>query len=83
MFENWIICDVDGIKQNPDLNIRGVCGDYDGKNGSSILSSMMDIKYKKTIHAKKLYKYVDPARGIAYSHSYRLFCETINKLICL
>ena len=83
MFENWIICDVDGIKKNPDLNICGVCGDYDGRNGCSILSSMMDIKYKKTVHAKKLYKYVEPDRGMTYSNSYRLFCETINNLIAL
>lgn len=83
MFENWIICDVEGIQNNPNLKINGKSDDYDGRNGCSVLSSMMEIKYKKTVHAKKLYKYVEPHRGALYSNSYKIFCETVNCLIAL
>lgn len=83
MFENWIICDIEGIKNNPEIKISGESGDYDGRNGCSILSSMMEIKYKKTVHAKKLYKYVEPKRGITFSNSYKTFCETIDYLVNL
>lgn len=81
MFENWIISDIEGIQKNPEIVIKGNSDFYDGQNGCSILSSMMEVIYKKTIHAKKLYKYVEPERGTAYSESYRLFYETIKRLI--
>ena len=80
MFENWIICDVDGIKHNKLIKITGDQEQYDGRNGSSILSSMMEIKYKKTTHAKVLYKCVDPNIGIVNSPSYKQFYEKIMEL---
>lgn len=80
MFENWIICDVEGIKNNKLINIKGEQEQYDGRNGSHILSSMMEIKYKKTTHAKVLYKCVNPNVGTVNSPSYKQFYEKIIEL---
>lgn len=78
MFENWIVADIDGIKQSI-IKIKGEQQNYDGKNGSSVLRNMMgEVKYLKTTHAKILYKQVRGFVASQNSPSFKLFFDTIQ-----
>ncbi len=56
MFENWIVSDIDGIKDKHDFIIESAKQDsFDGKSGISILKQIMEIPYKKTLHGPKLF----------------------------
>ncbi|BEG98383.1 hypothetical protein [Bacteroides sedimenti] len=81
MFENWIISDVEGIKSNSLIKNDCMQMYYDGKNGSCVLKNIMKEKYKKTVHAQALYKYVNSEVGMKYSPSYSNFISTIYELI--
>lgn len=81
MFENWIVCDVEGIKSHELIKDDSEQKNYEGMNGASILNGMMTEKYKKTVHAKILHKQVDSSRGPMYSTSYSIFTSTVIKLI--
>ncbi len=81
MFENWIVCDIEGLKSNAFIKKEAKQDFYDGKNGSSILKHIMSTKYKKTVHAKLLHKCVNTDIGIRYSPSYDGFIKTINILV--
>lgn len=83
MFENWIVADVEGIKASKLLKEDAEQDYYDGQNGASILDDMMVEKYKKTVDAQNLFKYVDSERGKVFSASFnefmRVFDELLNK----
>lgn len=81
MFENWIVCDVNGIKSHELIKDDSEQKIYEGLNGSSILNGMMTEKYKKTVHAKMLHKQVDSSRGSSNSSSYSNFTSTMAELI--
>lgn len=81
MFENWIICDVESIKENNTLiNANVVQLEYDGRNGTSELQKIMTTKYKKTVHAKMLYKKTKDDASILNSPSYKNFLDNFNRL---
>lgn len=79
MFENWIISDVEGIKQSKIINENAKQDYYDGKNGANILGGMMEYKYKKTRDAQNLFKYVNKDIGISNSPSFRAFIEVLEE----
>lgn len=81
MFENWIVCDVQGIKSHELIKDDSKQEIYEGMNGASILNEMMTEKYKKTVHAKILYKQIDSSRGTMHSQSYSIFTNTVIELI--
>ena len=81
MFENWIISDVEGIKQSAIIIDSAKQDYYDGKNGASILDGMMEFKYKKTRDAQNLFKYVNKEIGISNSPSFRTFIEVLEELL--
>ena len=81
MFENWIVCDLENIKSSK-LIKDGVAQDfYDVQNGSSLLNGMMTCPYKKTVHAKMLFKKVRDDVGRSYSPSYSNFMTSIEKIL--
>ena len=56
MFENWIVSDIDGIKDKHDFIVEAATQDFfDGKSGTSTLKHIMAIPYKKTQHGPKLF----------------------------
>jgi hypothetical protein len=82
MFENWIISDIEGIKNSNGL----ISGDakqayFDGKNGSSELKKIMTTKYKKTVHAKQLFKKTRDVESVKNSDSYNNFIIKFNELV--
>jgi hypothetical protein len=79
MFENWIIADVEGIKQRRDLvKPSARQAGFDGKNGVGVLKSIMKVPYKKVQHAPALFKSVSFQRAIMNSPSFRLFAEALG-----
>ncbi|MDP2388622.1 MAG: hypothetical protein Q8M29_19780 [Bacteroidota bacterium] len=81
MFENWIVSDVEGIKDGNSLIHAGaVQKDFDGKNGTSELQKLMTTKYKKTVHAKLLYKKTDDERSANNSSSFKSFIDSFHQL---
>jgi hypothetical protein len=79
MFENWIIADVEGIKQCEDLvKSSAKQTGFDGKNGTRVLKSIMKVPYKKTQHGPALFKHVSFQRAIMNSPSFRLFAEELG-----
>ena len=82
MFENWIISDIEGIKNCSEIQIEGECGKYDGKNGAVILSGMIKgKKYIKTTDAHRLFKKVRKDIGPQYSPSFQSFISTLDNLL--
>lgn len=81
MFENWIVADVEGIKASKLLKEDAEQDYYDGQNGASILDDMMVEKYKKTVDAQNLFKYVDSERGKKFSASFNEFMRVFNELL--
>ncbi|MBF0537009.1 MAG: DUF4276 family protein, partial [Nitrospirae bacterium] len=78
-FENWIVADIEGIKNRQDLIHQDNEQDnFEGRNGAAILKKIMLGKYKKTTHADLLFNCVrfDVARD--NSTSFAIFCSTIN-----
>lgn len=81
MFENWIISDVVGIRENHTLIKANVIQEvFEGKNGTSELQKLMRTKYKKTVHAKLLYKKTRDLTSIQNSLSYKMFMDNFNEL---
>ena len=81
MFENWIISDVEGIKSCTDLIKEDRIQDkFDGRNGSSELQKIMKTKYKKTVHAKKLFKNTREEESMNNSPSFEKFQTVFNEL---
>lgn len=79
MFENWIVADVEGIKDKQELiRTDSIQQDYDGKSGTTILKNMMIGKYKKTFHAETLFKAVNIERAKINSPSFNSFCEQLD-----
>lgn len=80
MFENWIISDIENIKKSQLIDVGLKQYLYDGQNGSVILSKSManGLTYKKTVHAKKLFNYVDVNVGITNSPSFNKFILTVK-----
>lgn len=82
MFENWIISDIDGIKSCTDLiKEDSVQGKYDGKNGSSELQKTMKTRYKKSVHAKQLFKKTREVESVKNSPSFEKFQTVFNELV--
>lgn len=78
MFENWIIADVEGIMQKGKLVYDKVVQEaYDGRNGARILDGMMSVKYKKTTHARMLFKLVRFLRAKSNSSSFKSFYDAV------
>ncbi|MBF0336450.1 MAG: DUF4276 family protein [Nitrospirae bacterium] len=78
-FENWIVADIEGIKNRQELILQHNNQDnFEGRNGVAILERIMLKKYKKTTHAEILFNCVrfDVARK--NSKSFDLFCSAIN-----
>ena len=79
MFENWIIADVEGIKQCEDLvKSSAKQTSFDGKNGTMVLKSIMKVPYKKTQHGPALFKHVSFQRAVMNSPSFRFFAEEVG-----
>jgi len=79
MFENWIVADVEGIKQCENLvksSARQAA--FDGRNGTMVLKSLMKVPYKKIQHAPTLFKRVSFQRAIHNSRSLCLFTEELG-----
>ena len=56
MFENWIVSDIEGIKNNVELIDQSATQQhYDGTSGATILKRIMKTNYRKTIHGPKLF----------------------------
>ncbi|PRY10121.1 hypothetical protein CLV24_11538 [Pontibacter ummariensis] len=81
MFENWIVCDIEGIRASKFINDDAIQDYYDGKNGASILDKLMNTQYKKTVHGPLLFKSIREEVGIAYSNSFNDFIECLRTLI--
>lgn len=82
MFENWIISDIDGIKSCSDLIKEDSTQDkFDGKNGSSELQKNMKTRYKKTVHAKELFKKTRDEESANNSPSFDKFQTVFNDLM--
>ncbi len=81
MFENWIVSDIEGIKSCSDLIIDESLQDkFDGKNGSSELQKCMKTRYKKTVHAKQLFKKTREEESANHSPSFEKFQMIFNEL---
>lgn len=81
MFENWIVADIEGIKSCNDLVNNNCSQDFfDGKNGSFELQKCMSIRYKKTVHAKQLFKKTRETESSIYSTSFHKFYKTFIEL---
>lgn len=79
MFENWIIADVEGIKQCEKLVKSSARQEaFDGKHGTGKLESIMKVPYKKLQHGPALFKRVSFQRAIMNSPSFRLFAEALG-----
>lgn len=83
MFENWIISDIEGIKNSNRIIAEAKQDFYDGKNGANVLNRIMISNYKKTVDAQFLFKYVNTQIGITNSPSFCKFITTLNKLLSL
>lgn len=82
MFENWIISDVEGIKDNTSLiDSNSIQQIFDGKNGASELNKMMKVKYKKTVHAQILFKHVRDSVSELNSASYKRFIACFKHML--
>jgi len=81
MFENWIISDVISIKaNNPLIDPNANQKKFDGKNGTSELQKIMTTKYKKTVHAKDLFKKTEDLASSQNSSSYNYFRQNFDEL---
>lgn len=81
MFENWIISDIEGIKKDNILIKHSASQEnFDGKNGTSVLKSLMTERYKKTVHAKLFFKKTRDHISEENSSSYKNFIECFNYL---
>ena len=81
MFENWIVCDVEGIKENSSLiNSSANQLNFEGKNGAAELQKIMTTKYKKTVHAKLVYKKTRDNISAMNSSSFKIFIDSFNNL---
>lgn len=81
MFENWIVSDIEGIKENnPLIAENAIQVESEGRNGTNELQKIMTEKYKKTVHAKMFYKKTRDEISSNNSLSYRTFIDTFNEL---
>ena len=79
MFENWIIADVEGIKIRAELIKQSARQNYyDGQSGCTVLKRIMNIKYKKVLHAPILFKAVEMSRAKDNSPSFNRFFISVN-----
>lgn len=82
MFENWIVSDIEGIKSCKDLIIdSSIQEKFDGKNGASMLKKYMKTGYKKTTHAKQLFKKTRDEESVNNSPSFEKFQKIFNELM--
>lgn len=83
MFENWIVSDVEGIKASKLIKDDAEQDYFDGQNGASVLNGIMVEKYKKTVDAQNLFKYVNSEKGKVFSPSFnefmKVFADLLNK----
>ncbi len=81
MFENWIVSDVEGIKENNTLiKAEASQAEFEGKNGTSELQNIMTTRYEKTVHAKMFYKKTRDNISGDNSSSFKLFIDNFNDL---
>jgi len=81
MFENWIVSDMDGITISNALIKTDTKQElFDGKNGSSVLQNVMTTKYKKTVHAKQLFKKTREDESRKNSPSFNNFLNIFKEL---
>ncbi len=81
MFENWIVSDVEGVKENNTfIKADATQAAFEGKNGTSELQSIMTTKYKKTVHAKIFYKKTRDNVNGDNSSSFKIFIDNFNVL---
>lgn len=81
MFENWIVSDVEGIKNNNSLINQDSKQDFfDGKNGAKLIGNMMVSKYKKTVHGPFLFKKTRHDISCQHSPSFKIFIECFNDM---
>lgn len=79
MFENWIVSDVDSIKEHNDMIDQDAEKDYyDGKSGTTVLKRMMKMPYKKTLHGPKLFKSTRFRTSMIYSPSFLNFATVLE-----
>lgn len=80
MFENWIISDVEGIKNDVLIREDATQNNFEGKNGTAELQKIMTTKYKKTVHAKMLFKKTREKTSKNNSQSFDSFINCFNEL---
>jgi hypothetical protein len=79
MFENWIVADIEGIKQENILIKADARQDmFDGSCGAGKLESTMTCKYRKITHAPRLFRLVNFNTAQLYSPSFKLALETLG-----
>lgn len=78
-FENWIISDVEGIKQKSDyIKEDATQKNFEGKSGVYALGKMMKVPYNKVLHAPLLFKQVCFSRAVVNSQSFEIFYREIS-----
>ncbi|NOR69224.1 MAG: DUF4276 family protein [Methylomarinum sp.] len=79
MMENWIIADIEGIKEASNL-IKGDAAQkgYDGAHGVKVLKEIMYTKYDKVQHAPILLKKISIERAKQNSPSFSNFITALE-----
>lgn len=81
MFENWILSDIRGIEVDTELIKSGALQKcFDGMHGTNELQRIMKIKYKKTVHARRLYKRTNEDNCRTNSVSFKTFIDCFDTL---
>jgi hypothetical protein len=82
MFENWIVSDIHALSLSCELFDSEVeQEDFDGRNGAAILKRNMNCKYKKSVHARKLFNRTDFNNSRANSRSFSNFIDKFEELV--
>ena len=80
MFENWIVSDIEGIKQKDELVREDALQEqYEGRSGATILKRIMKMNYKKTLHGPILFCSTRFNISKQNSCSFRIFSEIITR----
>ncbi len=79
MMENWIIADVEGIKEKHDLiKDTAIQQKYDGMSGVNVLKGFMKINYHKVQHAPILLKAISIDRAASNSPSFKKLLSALE-----
>lgn len=77
MFENWIIADVEGIRDSGLVSSEASQHSFDGEHGARMLTSFLTVTYRKTTHAPMLFGLVRRDVARMNSPSFQRFCGAV------